>query len=290
MGPDEPLFHAIAARLGGRLRGHAPLAGGVSARVEAVDLLLPDGSVRRVVFREPRAAAWNQAGPDLARREHDLLGWLHARGLPVPRPLLVDGTCAVHPRPFLVMERIDGGAEVADVSAAILQMAELLATLHGLDLNGLPALPEREDPVAGLLELLPEGYEDLRARLLADPPRLAARRTLLHGDYWPGNVLWREGRLVGLIDWEDAALGDPLSDLACCRLELRYKHGPQAAADFLSRYAALTRRDLTELAIWEAYVAAAATRYMGHWGLEPALEAHMRREAEQVLRAAADLL
>ena len=27
---------------------------------------------------------------------------------------------------------------------------------------------------------------------------------LMHGDYWPGNTLWKDGRLVGIIDWEDA--------------------------------------------------------------------------------------
>jgi aminoglycoside phosphotransferase (APT) family kinase protein len=37
---------------------------------------------------------------------------------------------------------------------------------------------------------------------------------VLHGDYWPGNVLWRDGRLVGVIGWEEAAFGDPLADLA----------------------------------------------------------------------------
>ena len=29
------------------------------------------------------------------------------------------------------------------------------------------------------------------------------RIALLHGDYWPGNVLWKNGALVGVIDWED---------------------------------------------------------------------------------------
>ena len=37
---------------------------------------------------------------------------------------------------------------------------------------------------------------------------------LLHGDYWPGNILWKDGRLAAVIDWEDACLGDPLVDLA----------------------------------------------------------------------------
>jgi aminoglycoside phosphotransferase (APT) family kinase protein len=33
-------------------------------------------------------------------------------------------------------------------------------------------------------------------------------------------VLWRDGRIVAVIDWEDAQVGDPLADLANTRLEL----------------------------------------------------------------------
>jgi aminoglycoside phosphotransferase (APT) family kinase protein len=43
-------------------------------------------------------------------------------------------------------------------------------------------------------------------------PARFALLSLLHGDYWPDNTLWRDGRLVCVIDWEDAALGDPLAD------------------------------------------------------------------------------
>ncbi len=31
---------------------------------------------------------------------------------------------------------------------------------------------------------------------------------LLHGDFWPGNTLWRNGSLLAVIDWEQPAAGD----------------------------------------------------------------------------------
>jgi aminoglycoside phosphotransferase (APT) family kinase protein len=39
--------------------------------------------------------------------------------------------------------------------------------------------------------------------------------TLVHGDYHYGNMLFKEGRVVGVLDWEIAQIGQPLLDLAC---------------------------------------------------------------------------
>ena len=287
---DASVFTSIAERLAGRLRAHRPLTGGVSAQVEALELELSEGRVQNVVFRQPGAAEWKTGSIDTARREHDLLAFLHARGLPVPRPLLLDLSCTLVPRGYFVMEFIDGTPEVTDVADAVVRMADLLAEVHHLTLEGAPSLPEREDPIAGLLEFLPAEHDALRAGLLSRPPALGTRRNLLHGDYWPANLLWRGSELVGVLDWEDAAIGDPLSDVACCRLELRYKHGAEAPQRFTERYAHSTRCELGELAVWDAYVAAAALAFMRQWGLPAAREAHMRSVAQASLRAAADAM
>ena len=45
------------------------------------------------------------------------------------------------------------------------------------------------------------------------------------------------GRLVGVIDWEDAALGDPLADLANSRLEILWAFGDEAMERFTREYA-----------------------------------------------------
>jgi aminoglycoside phosphotransferase (APT) family kinase protein len=39
-------------------------------------------------------------------------------------------------------------------------------------------------------------------------------RCVVHGDFWPGNLLTGDGRVLGVIDWENARLaGTPISDL-----------------------------------------------------------------------------
>ena len=77
----------------------------------------------------------------------------------------------------------------------------------------------------------------------------------------PATCLWRDGRLVGVIDWEDAARGDPLADLANSRLEILWAFGDDAMHDFTRRYAALTPIDGSNLPYWDLY---AALRHIPH--------------------------
>jgi aminoglycoside phosphotransferase (APT) family kinase protein len=87
-----------------------------------------------------------------------------------------------------------------------------------LDMDGGVAL-RLEQRYAGDAEL----PEDL-ARLAAIHARLARRvvpRAALHGDLWFGNVLLRDGRVSGVVDWEaGAASGEPVRDLV--RFALMY--------------------------------------------------------------------
>lgn len=282
---NEPALAALARRLGGVLVGHHPLVGGVSARVEALELLLPTGARQRVVFRQHGAAAWKPLATEVTRREHALLGWLRARGMPVPAALLLDVSRALLPAPFLVMELVEGRVAQTLSPAALRQLASFLARLHALAIDDALELPDREDPVAGLSEY--SAVHAAIAEVIARAPRLTPRRVVLHGDFWPGNVLWRGEQLAAVIDWEDAAIGDPLSDLACCRLELAYRHAPEQVSAFTARYLSLRGLDQArssgELALWDAYVSAATLASLALWGLEPEEEALRRARATSSL-------
>ena len=86
---------------------------------------------------------------------------------------------------------------------------------------------------------------------------------LLHGDYWPGNILWQNDTLVAVIDWEDAALGDPLSDLAITRLDLRWIFGTAAMKTFTEKYLRQVKLDITDLPVWDLYAALRFIRLAG---------------------------
>lgn len=254
--------------------------------VEALDLELPGGEHHRVVLRRLGAAEWKQHDPEVMIREYRILRALRGLDLPVPEPLLFDRG-ELFGSPALVMEWVDGTTGLPDRerSSAVEQMAHFLAALHAVDTTALADLPRREDPVSGALKYLADSAPaELRALLEARGPLGEPfQPSLLHGDFWPGNILWREHRIAAVLDWEDAALGDPLSDLATARLELLHGAGAESAEAFTRHYVAASgiRPDPDRLAVWELYVAFAVLATVAHWGLEPAHEQRVREGAER---------
>jgi len=282
MDPTARLADRIAP--GATLVRRWPLTGGVSAQVEALELALPDGTRRCVVLRRHGAAAWKPLAADVTATEFNLLSALAAAGMPVPEPLLLDISADLFGSPFFVMEFVDGATEIdaAALPDALQKMAEYLLRLHSLQLE-LPSLPTGEDPVAGALNHLPPG--DPLCAALREIGTLAPTnaRALVHGDFWPGNILWKDRSIAAVLDWEDAAFGDPLADVAGCRLELLWKYGPDAADTFAAHYLSRAAIDRAHLPFWELYAASAALAFMSEWGLDPAREADMRRKAASVI-------
>src|SRR6185437_12611011 len=99
---------------------------------------------------------------------------------------------------------------------------------------------------------------------------------LLHGDYWPGNILWRDGWLVGVIDWEDAALGDPLADLAISRLDLLWALDIEAMERFTAMYVAMTEIDLDALPYWDLCASLRPAGRISAWASSSAAGERMR--------------
>ena len=94
--------------------------------------------------------------------------------------------------------------------------------------------------------------------------------TLLHGDFWPGNVLWQAGQLVAVIDWEDAKLGDPLADLAISRLDMLWIFGRNAMQELTDQYQSMLRQtsvasDFTNLPYWDLYAALRPASSIAEW-------------------------
>lgn len=111
--------------------------------------------------------------------------------------------------------------------------------------------------------------------------------TILHGDFWPGNVLWRDGEIVVVIDWEDAVWGDPLSDVGNMRLELLWAYGREAMDAFTERYQE-RRPELAYdmLPYWDLYAALRPASQLSQWGLAPEIEACMREQHAAFVRNA----
>jgi aminoglycoside phosphotransferase (APT) family kinase protein len=273
------------------------LAGGVSAQVTAVAAMRCDGQERNLVVRQYGAADL-RSKPRIACTEYRLLTLLHAAGLRVPRPYHADESCAVLPAPCLILEFIDGEPPAGpgpppDFAG---QFAAALADLHGAGITRSDAafLPAIGSVSSRMLGTWPAVLDDMvseaavRAALTGNwPPPRVNEPAILHGDYWPGNTLWRHGNLVGVVDWEDAAFGDPLADLGNARLEVLMHYGDAAMDEFTRQYCDLMPgMDLASLPYWDLYAALRPSGQMDSWGL-PEAQLEKFRAAHRTLVAAA---
>ena len=179
-------------------------------------------------------------------------------------------------------------------------MALTLAALHGAGLgrSDVPFLPEAAAAVAARIATIPDRLDAalsepaVRAALTrAWPPPPANRPVIVHGDYWPGNVLWRDGLLAGIVDWEDAMFGDPLADLCVTRLELWWFFGRAAACDFTDQYLA-SRPDVdpAALPLWDLWAALRPAGKLAGWGLNAAQQASMTAAHREFVTEALGLL
>jgi aminoglycoside phosphotransferase (APT) family kinase protein len=282
--PDAAALARILAAIDPALRmvTSRPLAGGVSAQVTMLEASLPDGAAQRLVVRQYGPANL-RSDPQSATHEHRLLTVLHAAGLPVPHPRWADETRAILPVPYLVTDFIAGEIctepsrltlPVADFSG---QLAAVLARLHtaGITRSDAPYLPDIRTTAAHRLRARPAQPDTalseaaVRGALASiwPPPHLSTQ-VLLHGDFWPGNVLWRDGAVAGVLDWEDAAFGDPLADLCLTRMELCMAFGAAAMQSFTAEYCErVPGTDLTALPHWDLYAALRHAGRMSSWGL-----------------------
>ena len=59
----------------------------------------------------------------------------------------------------------------------------------------------------------------------------------LHRDFHPGNLLWTDERITGVVDWVSACAGPPEEDIGHCRANLAIRHGQDWADEFLAHLA-----------------------------------------------------
>jgi aminoglycoside phosphotransferase (APT) family kinase protein len=207
------------------------LAGGNSN----VTVLLADSAGQRTVLRRPPAGTSLDTAHDVVR-EARILSALASAGTPVPGVVAMCQDAAVIGAPFFVMQYLDGihchgtrdaySLDPAVRRAAGENLAGALAELHRLDIDaiGLGDLGRRGDYIARQLRRWQRQVDADRQRPTPDidvahailsqrvPPQ--RRTSVVHGDIRLDNcILDHVGRVIGVVDWEICALGDPLADL-----------------------------------------------------------------------------
>jgi aminoglycoside phosphotransferase (APT) family kinase protein len=206
-------------------------------------------------------------------RQFRIMRALARTAVPVPAVAWHEPDATILGAPFYMMQRLRG--ETLPLfwyghSGRLDAAAEALARIHAVDWRA-----------AGLDFLLPDGVlgspleselAPWRARAerlrIARAPLLVslgewlranepadATLSLLHGDPNPGNYLFRDDTVVGVLDWEVAAIGDPRSDLgfyAALHTIFGGMPGPTSQTLLSDAYARATGRPLDNLQYYEA--------------------------------------
>jgi aminoglycoside phosphotransferase (APT) family kinase protein len=209
-----------------------PLSGGTSNA-----MFMVDRGTSRWVLRRPSKVALERANEGM-RREHRLLAALEDTGVPHPAVVALCDDHDVLGCTFYVMERVDGVCPIPPPAALddhrhraeiAFAMVDALARLHEVDWRaaGLDDLGHPENfherqvdrwsrQLASYNGRELPGIDVVMTWLEANRPA-EFRPTLMHGDYHMNNVLIgpdAPGRVVAILDWETATVGDPLLDLA----------------------------------------------------------------------------
>ncbi len=193
---------------------------------------------RDIVLRRPPVGTKAKSAHDM-QREYRILKALRPHFDLCPEPLLYSEDATIIGCPFYVMERIRGiilrkslpeglNLPPRDCRTLCRRFVEVFSRLH------------RIDPAAGLENLgKPEGYvqrqvsgwsqryrnartddapdfEDVMAWLATRMPADTPRPAIVHNDFRFDNLVLDAQdplRIIGVLDWELATVGDPLMDL-----------------------------------------------------------------------------
>jgi aminoglycoside phosphotransferase (APT) family kinase protein len=225
---EERIRHDLAAQIKEPVREVRPIPEGHSGFSYWVEL---EG--RRGVLRLPPPGA-RITGPADIPRQARIMAALSAQGLPVPAVMATSQDPVVDGRPFVLMEAIDGDRVEPAIEAGStpVQLAsaavDVLRRFQAVPCEKTGIGAEDPMPLEGEISRWTWLMERAPSELTARAPRLAELlverqprprpAVLVHGDYHFGNMLFERGRVVAVVDWEIAQLGQPLLDLCCISL------------------------------------------------------------------------
>jgi aminoglycoside phosphotransferase (APT) family kinase protein len=259
--------------------------------------LLERGATR-VVLRRPPPPPLPPSAHDVVREARIQLA-LAPLGVRVPKVLAVCEDESILGVPFYLMEELHGTVITDQLPAEIDTPVERRNLGHEL-VDGLVTLHAVDWEAAGITIGKPTGYlerqlrrwsglwevnatreiqacVELGRRLQATMPE-SPPSTVVHGDYRLGNVMVSDhapARLIAILDWEMATIGDPLADLGYltatwCEAasedhpllltKVTQEPGFPSCAELIVRYAEKTGRDTSNLdwyqafALWKAAV------------------------------------
>jgi aminoglycoside phosphotransferase (APT) family kinase protein len=213
---------------------------------------------RKLVLRRPPRPPFPPSAHDVLR-EARIIAALRPAGMPVPEVLAICEDESVIGVPFYVMEHVDGtvldttapaGLSAADGAAIGAAFIAGLVKLHSLDpaLAGLGPAERADSYLTRQVERFSVIWGAVKTRSIPAMDEIEAwlrerlptntARAIVHGDYRLGNTIFdlsASPQLAAVLDWEMAALGDPLADLGYMLATWTETDDPETSMTSLSR-------------------------------------------------------
>ena len=218
------------------------------------------------------------SAPAHVAHEYRILQLVEEVGIPAPRPLLLDAEGCLFGVPAMVLTYLPGGPFYMphDVTPWAEQLARALLGIHAVtperfDLSWLNVnlRDGMREEIAKRSEQARRGEplaREVHAVLEAEIDRISwPEPAFVHDDFWPGNTVWRFGRLTGVIDWTYAEVGDPRTDVSQCCLDLALILDLDAADAFREAYQANAAKRLPDLWYFDLFRGLRALLSYEHW-------------------------
>ena len=272
----------------GRIAASQQFSGGFS---NLTYLIKTDGA-QEYILRRPPVGANIKSAHDMGR-EFRVLSLLQPHYSKVPTPYCFCESDDVLGAPFYVMERVRGVILRAKDGENEGLTPKLMRTLSEKLIENLVVLHDLDIEATGLIQLgKPDGYvvrqvggwiKRYEAAMTDDIPAMtktgewlqthlprAQKPAFIHNDYKYDNVVLDpldQTRILAVLDWEMATVGDPLMDLGAtlaywCEAEdgafmkqfnLTWKEGNLSRREVIDLYSRLSGRDLSDIGFYYVF-------------------------------------
>ncbi len=250
---------------------------------------------REFVMRRPPFGTKAKSAHDM-KREYTILKALKPFYPYCPEPLAYTEDPSILGCPFYIMERLHGiilrknlpeglAFSPREMQQLCETLLDVLVELHQIDYNkaGLGELGHPQGYVRRQVEGWSQRYRNARtddapdfeavmAWLAAEMPADTPSPAIIHNDYRFDNVVLDETspqKIIGVLDWEMATVGDPLMDLGntlaywvqaddpeetqLMRLMPTHLEGAMTRRELVNRYMAKTGRTTDDFAFYSAF-------------------------------------
>jgi aminoglycoside phosphotransferase (APT) family kinase protein len=207
-------------------------------------VIISETEVEQFVLRRYVRPERGVEEPDIVEREGRALRFAATLDLPTPELVASDPTGAEAGVPAVLMSYLPGRVDwsPSDMTRWLQRLADLLPAIHGA--SPPPGVIRGFAPY-GQVSYEPPTWARSSAvwaeavEIFHGPSPDGLPHVFIHRDFHPGNVLWRRGKVTGVVDWASASIGPASVDVGHCRGNL-FRYGLDVADRFTDIWERLT--------------------------------------------------